>query len=217
MPGTIPGTFPFARTQFIIMPESNLALASSTIKDNLNQVLNKNEFHILGEDGDRPGWRTDNQLKEIGTALLKNVLECGSLRFHSSFFTRPAGKNLEKYFQQYKNNINLTAAFYESAMNDQNSKARSKILDLAVHQLREEIVRQFCDWKEEIIYDVRGNAKKFYSGKYGQKPDDLCMCFVGGILMVKKWQNTVRMAIRDAKDSKDELLNPVNSFMQKAY
>ena len=180
---------------FVIMPESNLALTTSNIVDSLKTKLTPDEYYIINEDKGEKGFRTDNGLKAIGTHVLKNIIEYNHLRFHNKFFTCPSGKNLQKYLQAYQSSIDVSPNFFSEACNNPESEANRIIVKIAIVQLKEEIIRQLKDWKEEIIIDVKGNTKTFYSGKHGNKPDDICMCFVGGIIMIRKWIFTIRNAL----------------------
>jgi len=101
------------------------------------------------EDKDKPGWRTDNTVKELGSQLVRQLVMKGYFIFHKNFFTRASGENL-----------------------------------------KEQIITQLREWKEEIRQDKNLLEKRFYSGKYNGKPDDLAMCIVGGSHMIMKWMNS---------------------------
>jgi hypothetical protein len=179
------------------MPESNMSLASSLIEENLKQSLRPNEYYIIKEDRQTPGFRTDTGLKELGTNILRSLLDYGQLRFHAAFFTCPSGPNLEKYLNEYKTTLDLPQAYITEAVNNPDSEARRNFLKIAVVQVKEELVRQLKDWKEEVVLNNRGDPKRFYSGKYGNKPDDMTMCLVGGMVMVKKYRHTVQESLED--------------------
>jgi hypothetical protein len=195
----------FHKCMFIIMPESNFALESSHIEESLKQSLAPSEYHIIREDKEKAGFLTDTQLKEMGTNILKSLIDYGEVRFHANFFTCPSGSNLDKYMQDYKMALDLPQYYLSDALNNPQSEARANILEIAKVQLKEEIVRQLKDWKEEVILDKRQIPKRFYSGKYGNKPDDLAMCLVGGMVMVKKWRNSIREGLTGMNG-----LNPQN-------
>jgi len=199
----------FHKCKFIVIPESNLALESSHIEESLQQALNPTEYYVIQEDKDKPGFRTDNKLKEIGTNILKSVIDYGQLKFHEKFFTSPMGQNLDKYMQEYKTSFDLPRDYLDDARNNPQSVAREKMLEIAKVQLKEELTRQLKNWKEEIVLDKRQIAKRFYSGKYGGKPDDLCMCLVGGMVMIKKWMITIRDAIEDSNLGNNTTTNTV--------
>jgi hypothetical protein len=136
-------------------------------------------------------------LKEVGTNILQSLIDYGELRFHSKFFTSPSGANLEKYMQDYQMSMDLPQYYLSDAINNPDSEARANVLKIAAFQLKEEIVRQLKDWKEEVVLDKRQLPKRFYSGKYGGKPDDLAMCFVGGMVMIKKFRNAIEETLKE--------------------
>lgn len=178
------------------MPESNMSLATSNIVVSLQQKLRPDEYYVIEEDKNNKGFRTDNDLKAVGTSDLREVIQYNQLRFHTHFFTCPAGENLNKYMDAIRTLDFPTSKLNEALINPQ-SEIRYRILDFAKCQLKEEIVNQLKAWSEEVIVDARGNVKTLYSGKHGGKPDDLCMCLVGGVVMIRKWTFAIRRAIQD--------------------
>jgi len=183
------------------MPESNLALESSHIADHLENNLASDEYIIVKEDGEKPGFKTDNRLKRIGTQSLKNLLLKGQVRFHKNFFTSPSGLNLEKYLTKLRTTLGVADNFYEKAVSDQSSRAREVILPLAIVSVKEEILNQLSAWKEQVVTAKDGSTKTFYTGKIGGKPDDMAMCMVAACVVIKKFSFTVQRSMNQLTDN----------------
>lgn len=177
-----------------------MGLATSNIVATLKQKLRPDEYYVIQEDKTQKGFRTDNELKAVGTHDLKEVILYNQLKFHIHFFTCPAGENLNKYMDAIRS-LDFPASKLSEAVANPQSEIRHRILEFAKCQLKEEIVNQLKAWAEEVIVDARGNVKTLYSGKNGGKPDDMCMCLVGGIVMIKKWTFTIRSAIQKSVDT----------------
>lgn len=178
------------------MPESNLGLESSNIAENIQNNFRPGEYHILKDDKDKHGFRTDHDLKEIGSNVLREFLCYGYVRFHKDFFTCPVGKNLEKYLDRLREGtLSESDTFFQSAITIPGGQERLKVLDIAKSYLKEEIIAQFRNWKERTEVDKNGLTKKFYSGKYGGKTDDIMMCIIAASVYVKRWQNTISQTV----------------------
>lgn len=174
------------------MPESNFALESSHIAVEMSSTFGPHEYEVIAEDRDRPGWRTDNDLKALGTRLLQSIIGTSTLRFHKNFFTCPAGENLKKYASVLSRKGFIDNNYYQTAISNAASEARETIRDLAKYDVRTEIINQLKQWSQEkIVSPVTNEVKTKYHGKFGGKPDDLALCLIAAPFLIRKRQNTV--------------------------
>jgi hypothetical protein len=202
------------RSKFIFMPESNLALTSSYFHENIKNTFHPSEYEVIMEDRDRPGWRTDKELKVLGTKLLKPLIIMNCLRFHYHFFTCPSGENMKKYANKLVKTGTIRRRYYQASIDNPDSEASHAIRDVAKYDVMHEIVRQLSDWKEEVIISpITGEAKTTYSGKHGGKTDDLAMCLIGGVVMIRKIQNTYNTIHKMELKVREQLMSTVGSGM----
>ena len=174
------------------MPESNFGLESSHIAVEMSSTFGRHEYDIFAEDRDRPGWRTDNELKALGTRLLQSIIGTGTLRFHKHFFTCPAGENLKKYASTLSRRGVIDQSFYQAAISNPASEARETIRDMAKYDVRLELINQLKQWSQEkIVSPITNEVKTKFHGKFGGKPDDMALCIIAAPFLIRKRQNTI--------------------------
>lgn len=144
------------------------------------------------EDGDRPGFRTDNKSKAIGTRLVQQLVNMNCLKFHKKFFTSPMGNNLKQYASKIVSRIGtISTEYYNSAVNNADSNAREQICEVAAFAVKERIIQQLSNWTEERIESEQTfEIKVRYHGKAGGQKDDMAVCIISAPLFIRKHQNT---------------------------
>lgn len=192
------------------MPESNFALESSHIAETMTQTFLPTQYEIIYEDNGKPGWRTDQDTKAVGTRLTQSLIGSNTLRLHRLFFTSPAGENIKKYSSKFAKAGTITIDYYQMSIKFPESEARETIRNLARYDVRQELINQLGRWSQEkTISPITGEIKTKFHGKFHGKPDDLAMCIISAPLLIRKRQATINAKnrlLQELREAREKLV-----------